>query len=167
MVELTLIILILAFFTFPIYASAGCMGLYTTWIFSRSYESFKNQPLEGKRVLYIAWVAFFINFIMSLILALILASMVYILIFDYFYLFLFNIIFCFLISIRWFDFSFKFPFVRFLLSSLWTYFKTPSKVTLTICIGRCFTIVFLGLILSLRLSLLLKLLVRSTYKSSL
>ncbi|MBT5471348.1 MAG: hypothetical protein HOK41_12155 [Nitrospina sp.] len=84
------------------------MGLYTTWIFSRSYESFKNQPLEGKRVLYIAWVAFFINFIMSLILALILASMVYILIFDYFYLFLFNIIFCFLISIRWFDFSFKF-----------------------------------------------------------
>ncbi len=108
MVEVTFIILILAFFTFPIYASAGCLGLYTTWLFYRSYESFKNQPLKGKRVLYIAWVAFSINLITSLILALILASMVYILIFDYFYLFLFNLIFCFLISIRWFDFSFKF-----------------------------------------------------------
>ncbi|MBC8284462.1 MAG: hypothetical protein H8E32_11665 [Nitrospinae bacterium] len=108
MIELAVVILILGIFVSPLYVSAGCLGLYTTWLLFRSYESFKNQPLEGRRVLFLTRIFLFINFIASTILAALLALLVYILIFDYFYLALFNFIFSFLISIRWFDFSYRF-----------------------------------------------------------
>lgn len=107
MLELAVVIIILGIFAFPVHASAGCLGLYTTWFLFRCYESFKNQPLVGKRVLSIARTAFFINFITSVVLSVILALLVYVFIFDFFYLFIFNFIFCFLISIRWFDFSYR------------------------------------------------------------
>jgi hypothetical protein len=51
MIELAILIFILALFAFPLYTSAGCLGLYTTWFLYKGYESFKNQPLEGKKVL--------------------------------------------------------------------------------------------------------------------
>ncbi len=107
MIELAAIILILTFFVFPVHTSAGCLGLYTTWLISKKYESFKNQPLEGKKILVIWLGTFLINLFASLILGVLLAFLIYYLIFDNFYLFLFNFIFCFLISIRWFDFSYK------------------------------------------------------------
>lgn len=107
MIELALVFFILAGFVFPVPMSAGCLGLYTTWFLFRSYESFKNQPLKGKKILSATQFVFFLNFLASIALSALLASLVYIFIFDFFYLFLFNFIFCFLISIRWFDFSFK------------------------------------------------------------
>ncbi len=107
MIEMVVVILILGIFVFPVHISAGCMGLYTTWFIFRCYETFKNQPLKGKRVLSLIQLAFFINFITSLILGALLAFLVYAFIFEFFYLFLFNLVFCFLISIRWFDFSYR------------------------------------------------------------
>jgi len=107
MIELAVVIVILGIFAFPIPASAVCLGLYTTWFSYRCYEAFKNQPLEGKKILSTARIAFFINFITSVVLSVFLALLIYVFIFDFFYLFLFNFIFCFLISIRWFDFSFR------------------------------------------------------------
>jgi len=108
MIELAILILILALFVFPLYTSAGCLGLYTTWLLFKSYESFKNQPLEGKKVLSALRTSFIINFFASLILGAQLAWLIYFFIYDLFHLFIFNFIFCFLISIRWFDFSYRY-----------------------------------------------------------
>ena len=108
MIELAILILILALFIYPLYTSAGCLGLYTTWLLFKSYESFKNQPLEGKKVLSALRTSFIINFFASLILGAQLAWLIYFFIYDLFYLFIFNFIFCFLISIRWFDFSYRY-----------------------------------------------------------
>jgi hypothetical protein len=108
MIELAILILILALFVFPLYTSAGCLGLYTTWLLFKNYESFKNQPLEGKKVLSALRTSFIINFFASLILGAQLAWLIYFFIYDLFYLFIFNFIFCFLISIRWFDYSYRY-----------------------------------------------------------
>ncbi|MFT4579505.1 MAG: hypothetical protein ACI9UO_002347 [Nitrospinales bacterium] len=108
MIELAILILILALFISPLYTSTGCLGLYTTWFLYKSYESFKNQPLKGKKVLSAIRTSFIINFIASLILGAQLAWLIYFSIYDLFHLFIFNFIFCFLISIRWFDFSYRY-----------------------------------------------------------
>ncbi|MEK9629898.1 MAG: hypothetical protein VW455_12875 [Nitrospinota bacterium] len=107
MIELGIVILILAAFSFPVYISAGCLGLYTTWFMLSCYESLKNQPLEGKKVLYSTLFAFLINLVISLGLSFTLAFLIFYIIFDYYYLFIFNLLFCFFISIRWFNFSYK------------------------------------------------------------
>lgn len=108
MIELAILILIIALFIFPLYTSAGCLGLFTTCFLYKSYESFKNQPLEGKKVLSALRTSFFINFFASLILGAQLAWLISFFIYDLFHLFIFNFIFCFLISIRWFDFSYRY-----------------------------------------------------------
>jgi hypothetical protein len=108
MIELAILILILALFVIPLYTSAGCLGLYSTWFLYKSYESFKNQPLEGRKVLSAIRISFLINFIASLILGAQLAWLIYFFIYDLLHLFIFNFIFCFLISIRWFDFSYRY-----------------------------------------------------------
>lgn len=105
MIEFAIVFLILAFFIFPLYTSAGCLGLFTTWFLFKNYESFKNQPLQGRKVLSSLRTAFIVNFLGSLILGWQFAWLISFFIYDYFYLFAFNFIFCFLISIRWFDFS--------------------------------------------------------------
>jgi hypothetical protein len=68
MIELAILILILALFIFPLYTSAVCLGLHTIWLLYKNYESFKNQSLEGKKVLSALRTSFFINIITSLIL---------------------------------------------------------------------------------------------------
>jgi len=108
MIELAILILIIGFFIFPLYTSAGCLGLFTTCFLYKSYESFKNQPLEGRKVLSAIRTSFLINFLASLILGAQLAWLIYFFIYDLFHLFIFNFIFCFLISIRWFDFSYRY-----------------------------------------------------------
>jgi hypothetical protein len=108
MIEFAVLILIFAFFIFPLYTSAGCLGLYTTWFIYEGYESFKNQPLEGKKVLSAIRTSFLINFIASLILGAQLAWVIFFFIYDLFHLFVFNFIFCFSISLRWFDFSYRY-----------------------------------------------------------
>ncbi len=108
MIELAILILIIGFFIFPLYTSAGCLGLFTACFLYKSYESFKNQPLKGRKVLSAIRTSFLINFVASLILGAQLAWLIYFFIYDLFQLFIFNFIFCFLISIRWFDFSYKY-----------------------------------------------------------
>ena len=108
MIELAILTLILALFVIPHYTSAGCLGLYNTQFLYKSYETFKNQPLEERKVLSAIRISFLINFIASLILGAQLAWLIYFFIYDLLHLFIFNFIFCFLISIRWFDFSYRY-----------------------------------------------------------
>jgi len=132
MIELAILILILALFVFPLYTSAGCLGLYTTWLLFKNYESFKNQPLEGKKVLSAIRTSFLINFIASLILGAQLAWGIYFFIYDLFHLFIFNFIFCFLISLRWFDFSYKY-FQQLIIGRFTE--KTTADTFFVICRG--------------------------------
>jgi hypothetical protein len=132
MIELAILILILVFFIFPIYTSAGCLGLYTTWFLYESYESFKNQPLEGKKVLSAIRTSFLINFIASLILGAQLAWVIFFFIYDLFHLFIFNFIFCFLISLRWFDFSYRY-FQQLIIGRFTE--KTTTDTFFVICKG--------------------------------
>jgi hypothetical protein len=132
MIELAIIILILAFFVSPIYTSAGSLGLYTTWFLYKGYESFKNQPLKGKRVLSAIRTSFLINFIASLILGAQLAWVIYFFIYDLFHLFIFNFIFCFLISLRWFDFSYRY-FQELIIGRFTN--KTTTDTFFVICRG--------------------------------
>ena len=77
MTELAIIILILALFIFPLYTSAGCLGLYTIWLLYKNYESFKKPILRRKKVLSTLRTSFFINIIASLILGAPLTWLVY------------------------------------------------------------------------------------------
>ena len=104
MTELAIIILILALFIFPLYKSAGCLGLYTIWLLYKNYESFKKPILRRKKVLSTLRTSFFINIIASLILGAQLTWLVYFFIYDFF-------IYSFLIL-----FSNLYPLVCFLLS---------------------------------------------------
>lgn len=104
MTELAIIILILALFIFPLYTSAGCLGLYTIWLLYKNYESFKKPILRRKKVLSTLRTSFFINIIASLILGAQLTWLVYFFIYDFF-------IYSFLIL-----FSNLYPLVCFLLS---------------------------------------------------
>ena len=103
MTELAIIILILALFIFPLYTSAGCLGLYTIWLLYKNYESFKKPILRRKKVLSTLRTSFFINIIASLILGAQLTWLVYFFIYDFF-------IYSFLIL-----FSNLYPLVCFLL----------------------------------------------------
>ena len=102
--ELAIIILILALFIFPLYTSAGCLGLYTIWLLYKNYESFKKPILRRKKFLSTLRTSFFINIIASLILGAQLTWLVYFFIYDFF-------IYSFLIL-----FSNLYPLVCFLLS---------------------------------------------------
>ena len=104
MTELAIIILILALFIFPLYTSAGCLGLYTIWLLYKNNESFKKPILRRKKVLSTLRTSFFINIIASLILGAQLTWLVYFFIYDFF-------IYSFLIL-----FSNLYPLVCFLLS---------------------------------------------------
>ncbi len=132
MIELAILILIIGFFIFPLYTSAACLGLFTTRFIFKSYESFKNQPLEGRKVLSAIRTSFLINFFASLILGGQLAWLIYFFIYDLFYLFIFNFIFCFLISIRWFDFSYR--YFQQLIIGLYKK-KTTTDTFFVICKG--------------------------------
>jgi len=105
MIELASVLLILLLFVFPLPVFAASLGLLTTRIIYKKYESFKAQPAEGKKIMFMGAVLFLINFICSVVLGAALAFMVQFFIFDNFYLFIFNFLFCSAISLRWFDFT--------------------------------------------------------------
>ncbi len=105
MIELASVLFILLLFVFPLPVLAASLGLFTTWNLYKKYETFKTQPVEGKRNLLLGATFFLINFICSISLGIALAFAVYYFIFDSFYLFIFNFLFCSTISLRWFDFT--------------------------------------------------------------
>lgn len=107
MIELTAVLIIILLFVFPLPALAVSLGLFTTWSLYRKYESFNNQPAEGKKNLILSMVLFLINIFCSIILGVTLALGVYYFIYDNFYLLIFNFVFCSAISLRWFDFTYN------------------------------------------------------------
>ena len=107
MIELTAVLIIILLFVFPLPALAVSLGLFTTWSLYGKYESFNNQPAEGKKNLILSMVLFLINTFCSIILGVTLALGVYYFIYDNFYLLIFNFVFCSAISLRWFDFTYN------------------------------------------------------------
>ena len=107
MIELTTVLIIILLFVFPLPALAVSLGLFTTWSLYGKYESFNNQPAEGKKNLILSMVLFLINIFCSIILGVTLALGVYYFIYDNFYLLIFNFVFCSAISLRWFDFTYN------------------------------------------------------------
>ena len=107
MIELTAVLIIILLFVFPLPALAVSLGLFTTWSLYGKYESFNNQPAEGKKNLILSMVLFLINIFCSIILGVTLALGVYYFIYDNFYLLIFNLVFCSAISLRWFDFTYN------------------------------------------------------------
>ena len=105
MIELASVLFILLLFVFPLPVLAASLGLFTTWNLYKKYETFKTQPVEGKRNLLLGAAFFLINFICSISLGTALSFAVYYFIIDSFYLFIFNFLFCSTISLRWFDFT--------------------------------------------------------------
>ncbi len=105
MIELTAVLFILTLFIFPLPALVISLGLFTAWGLYRKYETYNNQPTEGKTILILTASLFLLNFIFSLFTGIALALGVYYLIYENFYLLIFNFIFCFAISLRWFDFT--------------------------------------------------------------
>ena len=107
MFELTAVLIIILLFVCPLPALAVSLGLFTTWSLYGKYESFNNQPAEGKKNLILSMVLFLINIFCSIILGVTLALGVYYFIYNNFYLLIFNFVFCSAISLRWFDFTYN------------------------------------------------------------
>jgi hypothetical protein len=108
MIETLIVAYILLAFSFPLHSLALTLGAGTTWIIYRGSFLLKNQPENGKPIIWHSMNASAINFFLSIMLGGAMASFVFYIIFDNFYLFLFNFAFCSIISLRWFDFSHKF-----------------------------------------------------------
>jgi hypothetical protein len=107
MIELASVLIILFLFVFPLPTLITSLGLLTTWGLYRKYETFHNQPLEGKKSLFLGLTMFLANTICSIAMGTALAFGVYYFIYDSFYLLIFNFIFCTAVSLRWFDFTYN------------------------------------------------------------
>jgi hypothetical protein len=105
MLEIGITLLILLFFIFPIPGLAVCLGAGTCYLIFSKILLLNRQPQRWKKIVWIHFLTGTADTILSLAIALMLALVVYFLIFDSVRLFIFNFIFCFLISIRWFDFT--------------------------------------------------------------
>ena len=107
MIELAAVLIIMFLFVFPLPALATSLGIFTTWGLYKKYESFNNQPTEGKKNLTLSMALSLANIVCSIILGVGLAFGVYYFIYDSFYLLTFNFLFCFAISLRWFDYTYN------------------------------------------------------------
>jgi hypothetical protein len=107
MIETLIVAYILLAFSFPLHSLALTLGVATTWILYRGSFLLKKQPEMGKQIIWILMKTSIINFFLSLLLGGAMASFVFFAIYDNYYLFLFNIAFCSIISLRWFDYSYK------------------------------------------------------------
>lgn len=105
MLEIGITLLILLFFIFPIPGAAVCLGAWTCYLIYGKLLLLNRQPYRWKKIVWIHFLTGAANTILSLAIAVMMALLVYFLIFDSTRLFIFNLIFCFLISIRWFDFT--------------------------------------------------------------
>ncbi|MGV7220139.1 MAG: hypothetical protein ACQ9MH_01290 [Nitrospinales bacterium] len=107
MIEIFIVSYILLAFSFPLLSLALTLGAGTTWIIYRGSFLLKNQPENGRPIIWYSMKATAVNFILSIILGGAMAFFVYYVIYDNYYLLLFNFAFCSIIALRWFDFSHK------------------------------------------------------------
>jgi hypothetical protein len=105
MLETGITLLILLFFIFPIPGMAVCLGAWTCYLIYGKLLLLNRQPYRWKKIIWIHFLTRATDMILSFVIAFMIALAVYFLIFDSVRLFIFNLIFCFLISIRWFDFT--------------------------------------------------------------
>jgi hypothetical protein len=106
MMEALFVVYILLLFIFPVPILIGSAAAMAHLLVYQKYLLLRRQPAAGKKLLFAAGLADFVNFIASLLLAFALAGAIHFAIFEFFHLFAFNAVFCFGISIRWFDFAF-------------------------------------------------------------
>jgi len=105
MLEILFILFILFFFIMPRAALACVLGIWTVACIARAVALWNHQPSAGKLLLKLRSISVLFNFLMSVVTASVLSGMVHLLILENRYLFLFNFVFCFFISVRWFDYS--------------------------------------------------------------
>ncbi len=105
MLETLFILLVLCFFMIPRATLAFVLGIWTVYCVFRAAQLWSYQPHPGKLLLKIRAVSALFNLLLSAAMAFALSSMVNILILENGYLFIFNLVFCFFISLRWFDYS--------------------------------------------------------------
>ena len=106
MIELASVLFILLLFVFPVPASVIALGFITTRSLHKKYAFYITQPVEGKRIQILTTLCFLTNFILSTFLGVALAWGVDYLIYENIYLLIFNFMFCFSISLRWFDYTY-------------------------------------------------------------
>lgn len=107
MLETLIVIFIFLVFLFPLKSLAVLLGAGTTLFLYRGRSLSSSQPKKGKPLLWYSLIATLANFFLSLLVGGAMASLVYFFIISNNYLFLFNFAFCSIISLRWFDYTFK------------------------------------------------------------
>jgi len=105
MLETIFVLIVIFLLIAPRATLAFILGVWTVSRIYKAVQLWSRQPNEGFALLKIRAASMTCNFILSLALAFVLASFVNALILGNKYLFLFNFIFCFFISLRWFDYS--------------------------------------------------------------
>lgn len=105
MIESLFILLIIFLFIMPIPTLAMATGLGIGHLFYKQFLLFRYQPASHKNLIWCTLLCNGINFFLSLFLALAMSYAVHYFLTDLFWLFLFNFLFCFAVSLRWFDFS--------------------------------------------------------------
>lgn len=110
----------------PVPTLALATGLGIGHLFYKQFLLFRFQPASQKKLIWYTLLCNGINFILSLFLAFGMSYAVHYFLTDLFWLFLFNFLFCFAVSIRWFDFSNR--LFRFLVHRL-SEKHTPSLKT--------------------------------------
>lgn len=107
MLEALIVIFIFLVFLFPFKSLAILLGAGTTLFFYRGRTLSNNQPKKGKPLIWYSSITTLANFFLSLLVGGCMASLVHFFIISNNYLFLFNFAFCAIISLRWFDYTFK------------------------------------------------------------
>lgn len=136
MLEIGITLLILLFFIFPIPGAAVCLGAWTCYLVYGKLLLLNRQPSRWKKIVWIHFLTGATDTILSLVIAFMIALFVYFLIFDSGRLFIFNFIFCFLISIRWFDFS-HVIYRRLILKLQPVPLPVPKNSVFCMLIGQC------------------------------
>lgn len=105
MLEVIFVAYLLALFIVPLPVLAGTLFFSAGWFFYKRYFLFKNQPVEGKIVCYLAGASTVLNIGFSFLLAIAISKTIDFLLFQFVYLYYFNLVFAFAVSARWFDFT--------------------------------------------------------------
>lgn len=132
MLEFLLILYILLVFVYPLpmLGLALCLGI--AYFPYREYQLLTQQPVEGRRIIWLYSVLQSTNWFLSFLLSLAMASGVHLIFVENRYLFLFNLIFSLAISVRWFNFTHKL-FRHFI--SKWLGSSGGPAAVFAVCLG--------------------------------
>jgi hypothetical protein len=132
MFEFLLIVYILLVFVFPIPMLGLALCLGVAYLLIRKYQLLNHQPAEGKKIIALAFALQSANWFFSLLLSLVMTLGVHFVFIENSYLFLFNLVFCFAISVRWFDFTHR-VFRHFI--NKWLATVGDSSSVFAVCLG--------------------------------